>query len=157
MYCFFFRSPFLSAVSLRSDRSFCYLPCCTILSILCFNFSNFVCIFLYVYYDFSLICFSYLSLGVQITKQHSYFYTLFSYISIVLINLYSFHFIYLSFTFFEFLRHFTAPRRPPIHLTFTFWLFLSFFLYNTLLFKYDYAFFHVFITFHSLLVFNLHK
>ena len=139
MYCFFFRSPFLSAVSLLSDRSFCYLPCCTILSILCFNFSNFVCILVYVCYSFSVICFSLLSLGVQISTQHSYFCTLFYRISIFLIYSYSFHFTYLYFTFFNFLRNFTAPRRPPIHLTFTFSLFFPYHSEEFTLFKFQYV------------------
>ena len=156
MYYFFFASPFLSAVSLRSDLSFHYLPFCSILSILCFNLSNFVCIFLYVYYSFSLICFSYLSLGDQISKQQWYFCTLFYHISIFFINLYSFHFIYLYFTFFTFLQFRASPQQPPFHFTFTKSQFFSFFLYNTLLFKYEYAFFNVFLTFHLLLVFVLY-
>ena len=123
VYCFFFCSPFLSAVSLRSDRSFCYPLLSHIYLPFYINFSNFVWNLVYVYYDFSPICFSYLSLGVQTSKQQWYFCTLFYSISIIFINLYLFHFIYLYFAFLNFLHHFTAPRRPPIHLTFTFHLF----------------------------------
>ena len=120
VYCFFFCSPFLSAVSFRTDRSFHYLPCCTILSILCFNLSYFVYFLLYVCYSFSLICFSYLSLGVQISKPHSHFCTLFYCISIFLINLYSLHFIYFFFTFFHFLQQFPDHHRLQFHFTLTF-------------------------------------
>ena len=135
VYCFFFRCPFLSAVSLRSGRSFCYLPLCTILWILCFNFSNFKCSLVYVCYSFSLICFSLLSLGVQISTQHSYFCTLFSIWWLVFINLYSFHFIYFNFTFFNFLHHFTDTHRFPFHFTFAFSLFFPYHSEEFTLFK----------------------
>ena len=157
MYCFFFRSTFLSAVSLLSDRSFHYLPLCSILWIFNINFSNFVCILRYVCYSFSLICFSYLSLGAQISKEALYFCTLFYRLSIFFINLYSFHSICSYFTFFTFLQYTAAPQQPPFHFTFTKSQFFSFFLSNTLLFKYEYAFFNVFLTFHWLLVFNIHQ
>ena len=140
MCCFFFCSPFLSAVSLRSDRSFCYIHSCTIFWIVYINLSNFVWNLVYVSYDFSLLCFSYLSLGVQISKQAAYFCTLFYSLSIFLIHSYSFHSIYLFFTLFNFLQHFTDPHRAPFQPTFTKSHFFSFFLYNTLLFKYEYAF-----------------
>ena len=156
MYCFFFRSPFLSAVSLRSDRSFCYIHSCTIFWIVYINLSNFVWILLYVCYDFSLIRFSLISLGVQITKQHSFFYTLFYHISIFFINSYSFHSIYFYFTFFNFLRILAHPHRPPFEVPFTKSHFFSFFLSNTLLLNCEYAFFNVFLTFHLLLVFVLY-
>ena len=116
VYCFFFCSTFLSAVSLLSDRSFCYPLLSHIYLAFCINFPNFVCILLYVCYSFSVICFPYLSLGVQITKQHSYFYTLFYHISIFFINLYSFHFIYLYFTFFSFFAAIPSPSQTPISL-----------------------------------------
>ena len=152
MYCFFFCSPFLSAVSLRSDRSFCYRLLSHIYLPFYINFSNFVCNLLYVCYRFSLICFSYLSLGVQISQQAAYFCTLFYHISLFLIYSYSFHSIYLYFNFFNFLRILAHPQRSTFQLTVTKLQFFSLFLYNTLLSKYEYAFFHVFITFRSLLV-----